>query len=221
MKIRVLLADDHKVLRDGLWMLLEAGGDVAVVGAAGNGREALRQAIQLKPDVVVMDIAMPELNGIDATQQIREKCPTTRVLILSVYSTAEHIFRALRAGARGYLLKDSAGDEVLEAVRTVHSGRHYFSQTIGEIMVQDYLQHRLNSQAKSPLESLSSREKEVLQLLVEGKSNTEIAESLYLSVKSVETYRSRLMQKLGIGDIPGLVKFAIQHGLTPLEKYGA
>ena len=220
MKIRVLLADDHKVLRDGLCMLLESSGDIAVVGATGNGRDALRQAIQLKPDVVVMDIAMPELNGIDATQQIHERCPATRVVILSVYSTAEHIFRALRAGARGYLIKDSAGDEVLEAVKAIHSGRHYFSQIIGEIMVQDYLQHRLNTQAKSPLESLSSREREVLQLLVEGKSNPEIADNLHLSVKSVETYRSRLMQKLGIGDIPGLVKFAIQHGLTSLEKHG-
>lgn len=219
MKIRVLLADDHAVLRDGLRLLLEAGGDITVVGTEGNGRDALQKVKQIKPDVVVMDIAMPQLNGIEATEQITAACPDTRVIILSVYSTAEHVFRALRAGARGYLLKESAGEEVVEAVRAIHSGRHYFSQVIGEVMVQDYIQHRLNAQVKSPLESLSSREREVLQLVVEGKSNPEIAESLSLSVKSVETYRSRLMQKLGIYDLPSLVKFAIQHGLTPVEKH--
>ena len=218
MKIRAFLADDHAVLRDGLRMLLEADGNIAVVGSAGDGRDAVQKVQQLKPDVVVMDIAMPLLNGIEATEQLRVSCPNTRIVILSVYSTAEHIFRALRAGARGYLLKDSAGDEVVEAVRAVHSGRHYFSTAISEVLVQDYVQHRLDSCEKSPLESLSSREKEVLQLLVEGKSNPEIAGILSLSVKSVETYRSRLMQKLGIFDLPGLVKFAIQLGLTPVEK---
>lgn len=220
MKIRVFLVDDHAVLRDGLRLLLEAGGDITVVGTEGNGRDALHRIRQLQPEVVIMDIAMPQLNGIEATEQVTATCPATRVIILSVYSTAEHIFRALRAGARGYLLKESAGEEVVEAVRAVHAGRHYFSQVIGEVMVQDYLQHRLNAQVKSPLESLSNREREVLQLVVEGKSNPEIAESLSLSVKSVETYRSRLMQKLGIYDVPNLVKFAIQHGLTPIEKHG-
>lgn len=217
MKIRVLIADDHAVLRDGLRLLLEAGGDITVVGSEGNGRDALQRAQQLLPDVIVMDISMPRLNGIEATEQIRAACPNTRVIILSVYSTAEHVFRALRAGARGYLLKESAGEEVVEAVRTIHSGRHYFSPAINEVMVQDYIQHRLEAQARSPLESLSGREKEVLQLLVEGKSNGEIAQSLHLSVKSVETYRSRLMQKLGISDLPSLVRFAIQMGLTPVE----
>jgi DNA-binding NarL/FixJ family response regulator len=219
MKIRAFLADDHAVLRDGLRLLLEAGGDITVVGSEGNGRDALNKALQLQPDVVVMDISMPQLNGIEATQQICAACPNTKVIILSVYSTAEHVFRALRAGARGYLLKDSAGDEVVEAVRAIHSGRHYFSRAIGEIMVQDYIKYRLDAQAKSPLESLSSREREVLQLLVEGRSNPDIATGLCLSVKSIETYRSRLMQKLGIYDLPGLVKFAIQQGLTPVEKH--
>jgi DNA-binding NarL/FixJ family response regulator len=218
MQIRAFLADDHAVLRDGLRLLLEAGGDIAVVGSEGNGRDTLLKVQQLKPDVVVMDISMPQLNGIEATQQICSSCPNTKVIILSVYSTSEHVFRALRAGAKGYLLKDSAGDEVVEAVRAIHSGRHYFSRPISEIMVQDYIKHRLDTQAKSPLESLSSREREVLQLLVEGRSNPEIANCLCLSVKSVETYRSRLMQKLGISDLPGLVKFAIQQGLTPVES---
>jgi DNA-binding NarL/FixJ family response regulator len=219
MKIRVFLADDHAVLRDGLRLLLEAAGDITVTGSAGNGRDTLTQVLQLKPDVVVMDISMPQMNGIDATEQICAACPDTRVLILSVYSTTEHVFRALRAGAKGYLLKDSAGDEVVNAVRTIYSGRHYFSQPINEIMVQDYVQLRLHATVQSPLESLSIREREVFQLLVEGRANAEIAERLCLSVKSVETYRSRMMQKLGIHDLPSLVKFAIQHELTPVEKH--
>ena len=216
MAIRVLLVDDHAVVRDGLRFLLEAGGNITVVGEAADGRQAVRQVQALLPEVVVMDIAMPELNGIEATQQIRQACPSTQVVILSMYATKEHILRALRAGANGYLLKESAGQEVVDAIRAVRAGRRYLSQSITETVIDDYVHERQAPPAQSPLERLSSREREILQLVVEGKSSTEIAEILYLSPKTVETYRSRLMRKLGLSDLPSLVKFAIQHGLTPL-----
>jgi DNA-binding NarL/FixJ family response regulator len=218
MSIRVVLADDHAVVRDGLQMLLEAGGDIQVVGHAADGLQAIRETVRLKPDVVVMDISMPNLDGIEAAQRIRQSCPDIRIVILSVHSTGEHLFRALRAGARGYLLKESAGDEVMKAVYAVNAGLHYFSPSITEAMVQDYVHLREVVSEKSPLERLSSREHEILRLLVEGRSNPEIADMLYLSVKSVETYRSRMMQKLGIRDLASLVKFAIQHGLTSLNS---
>ena len=164
-----------------------------------------------------MDIAMPALDGIEATYQIHEYCPSTKVVILSMYSAPEYIFRALKAGALGYLLKESAGQEVVNAVRTVQAGRRYLSQQITETVIGDYLRQREKAEFKSPLERLSHREREILQLVVEGKSSAEIAEILYLSPKTVETYRSRLMEKLDIHDVSSLVKFAIQHGLTPLK----
>lgn len=214
-RITVFLADDHGVVRDGLRSILEAQPDLSVVGAAGDGRQTVHQVQQLRPDVVVMDIAMPALNGIEATQRILDTCPDTEVVILSVHATTEHIYRALEAGARGYLLKESAGQEVVDAVRAAHAGRRFLSQQITENVIDGYLRQRQDAPARSPLERLSPREREILQLVVEGKSSAEIAETLYLSPKTVETYRSRLMQKLGVGDLPGLVKFAIQNGLTP------
>lgn len=215
--ITVFLADDHAVVRDGLRSLLEAQPDIRVIGDAANGRVAVRQVTQLYPDVVVMDIAMPELNGIEATQKINRVRPFTRVIILSMHSTTEHIFRALQAGARGYLLKESAGIEVVNAVRAVHAGHRYLSQKISDKLVDDYVLQRQSTETKDPLARLSPREREVLQLVVEGKSSAAIAGILSLSPKTVETYRSRLMRKLGISDLPRLVKFAIQHGLTSLE----
>ncbi|MGH9930209.1 MAG: response regulator [Pyrinomonadaceae bacterium] len=212
--IRVLLADDHAVVRDGLRFLLEAQGDIKVVGNANDGRDAVRQVSILKPDIVVMDIAMPELNGIEATLQIQKKCPSTRVIILSMHSTAEHIRQSLQAGAQGYVLKKSAGEEVVEAVRAVNSGRGYLSKTIAGIVIDDYRGLR---SATSPLENLTRRERQILQLIAEGKSNAEAAHILFLSPKTVETYRSRMMQKLGISNLSGLIKFAVQHGLTSLE----
>ena len=215
--IRVFLADDHAVVRNGLRAILEAQADVTVIGDAADGRQAVRLVQQLRPDVVVMDISMPEMNGIEATQQICESHPATQVVILSMHSSAEHIFRALQAGARGYLLKESAGAEVVDAVRAVHVGRRYLSQRISETMIDDYLRQRQAPELRSPLQRLTPRERQVLQLVAEGHSSAAIAEILFLSPKTVETYRSRLMQKLNLSDLPSLVRFAIQHGITSLE----
>jgi RNA polymerase sigma factor (sigma-70 family) len=217
MSITVFLADDHAVVRDGLRVLLDAQDDIQVIGDACNGRDAVYHVQELHPHVVIMDIAMPELNGIEATRQILESRSTIRVIVLSMHSTTEHVFQALQAGARGYLLKESAGVEVIEAVRTVHGGRRYLSQKISDQVIDDYIHQRESSAAQSPLASLSPREREVLQLVVEGKTSAQIAEILFLSPKTVETYRSRLMQKLAVDDLPSLIKFAIQHGLTPLQ----
>lgn len=213
MTISVLIADDHSVVRDGLRLLLESQSDIRVVGEVADGREAVDAAVRLKPDVIVMDLAMPQLNGIDAATQIVERLDHARIIMLSMHSTVEHVFRALQAGAMGYLRKESAGSEVADAVRTVYAGRRYLSQKITESVVDDYIRKRA---VESPLDSLSQREREILQLLVEGRSGIEIAKQLHVSPKTVDTYRSRMMQKLGIGDLPGLVKFALQHGLTTL-----
>lgn len=211
MKIRVLLADDHAMFRDGLKSLLAATPDIRVIAEVGNGGDAVRRIQDLKPDVALMDLSMPEVNGIEATRMLQGKCPATRVVILSMHSSSEHVFRAFAAGAAGYLLKESAGAELVAAVRAVHGGQRYVSAAIAA-------QHASIQAAVGrvgPLESLSGRERQVLQLVVEGHSSAEIARRVHLSPKSVDTYRSRLMKKLGVGDVPALVKFAIQHGITP------
>jgi DNA-binding NarL/FixJ family response regulator len=211
LKIRVLLADDHAMMRDGLQALLQTAADIEVVGSVGNGREALARTISLKPDVVIMDVTMPDMNGIEAASLMREKHPQIRIVMLSMHSSSEHVYRALKAGAAGYLLKESAGEEIISAVRAVHAGRSFMSTAL------ESLERRSTSRPEGtgPLASLSTRERQVLQLVVEGRSSAEIAALVHLSPKSVDTYRSRLMKKLGITDVTGLVKFAIQHGLTP------
>jgi len=217
MRIKFLLVDDHATIREGLRYLLDAQADIKVMGVAADGREAVDQVGQLRPDVVVMDISMPKLNGIEATQQIKTECPAVRVVILSMYSSSEQIFRALQAGANGYLLKETAGLEVAAAVRAVQAGQRYLSAEISDKLIEEYVQQRVLDEIKNPLMQLSPREREVLQLVVEGQSSAEIAELLSLSCRSVETYRRRLMQKLGINNLPNLVKFCICHGLTSME----
>lgn len=217
MSIRVFLADDHAVVRDGLRLLLEAQNDITIVGDAADGRQAVRQVQKLKPDVVVMDLAMPELNGIEAARQIQSTCPGIRVVILSMYSSKEYILQALEAGVRGYLLKESAGREVVAAVRSVYSNQRYLSANIKESILNSYLDQRQSNRQLNPVQQLSSREREILQLVVEGRTSAQIAATLFLSPKTVETYRSRLMTKLEIKNIPGLVKFAIRHGITKVE----
>ena len=210
MKIKVLLADDHTIVRDGLRALLESELDIEIIGSVANGREALLKSLELKPDVVVMDIAMPELNGIDAAEQIRLGTQKTQVVILSIHSTAEHIYRAFRAGALGYLLKESAGSELIDAIHAVHKGRRYLTQRIADTVMDSYmLQH-----SKSPLEELSLREREVLQLVAEGLPSAEISVRLSLSLRTVETYRSRIMHKLNLHDLSSLIRFAIENGLA-------
>jgi DNA-binding NarL/FixJ family response regulator len=210
MPVSVMLADDHAVVRDGLRALLEGGNDLQVVGVAGNGREAVSEALRLRPDIVIMDIAMPDLDGVEATRRIVERSPETRVLILSMYLSAEHIYRALQAGAQGYVLKESAGEEVVEAIRALRAGKRYLSHRITETVIDDYLREGTNV---SPLDSLSLRERDVLQLVVEGRTNAAIAQALSLSPKTVETYRARIMKKLKVKDTVELVKFSMRHGL--------
>ncbi len=213
--ITVFLADDHTIVREGLRYILQAQGNFTVVGEAADGNTVVEKALLLKPQVIVMDISMPGLNGIQATQQIRRRCPATQVVILSVHATTEHILHALQAGALGYLLKESAGSEVVEAIRTVQIGQRYLSQTISETVITDLVNSSSSVDGRdNPLDSLSPRERQVLQWIAEGKSNAEIAQGLALSIKTVETYRSRLMKKLDLADFHALIRFAVRYGLS-------
>ena len=211
MSIRVLLVDDHAVVRDGVGYLLGAQPDIKVIGGVDSAAQAVILAVREQADIIIMDISLPGLSGIEATQQVLDARPEAQVLILSMHSSPEHVYQAFRAGAHGYVLKESAGKELVDAVRVVHAGRTYLSDKLSGSVVEQYLRER---RTVSPLESLSTRERQVLELIVEGYSSVEVATSLSLSPKSVDTYRSRIMRKLGIGDLPGLVKFAIRHGLT-------
>lgn len=213
MSLRIALVDDHAMIREGLRHLLCSVAQFEVVAESASGREALLIVAQSAPDIIVMDIAMPDMNGIEATREILAMNHKIKVVILSVHSTLEHIYQAFAAGACGYVLKESIGKELIAAIRAAHCGKRYLSRKIDE----KELLRKMLSGGKSPLEGLSKRERQVLQLVVEGASSASIAEQLALSPKTIETYRSRLMQKLGVPDIPALVKFAIQHGLTTIE----
>jgi DNA-binding NarL/FixJ family response regulator len=217
MTITVFLADDHTVVREGLRAYLDAKSDIRVVGEAGDGREAIRQICDLKPDVAVLDIGMPEVNGIEATEEICRRCPSVAIVMLSMHSTNEYVFRALQAGASGFVIKESAGRELINAVRTVNTGHRYLSRKLSDQLIDDYVERREATKEKTPLDELSEREKQILKQLVEGKTTADIAENLSLSTTTINTYRSRLMKKLNIGDLPSLVKFAIRYGLTEVE----
>ena len=214
MTIRILIADDHAVVAEGLRHLLSAQVDMEVVALAENGREAVRIAFEATPDVVLMDHAMPLLNGTEAARLIRERGGQTQVIMLSMYSDAVHVYRALQAGASGYIIKKSVAKEVVDAIQAVSRGNRYLSKELAEIVI-DHVVHRATP--NDPLDRLSSRERQVLQLLAEGHSVAEIAGTLSLSPKTVETYRARMMEKLGIFELAGLVRFAIQQGVTSLE----
>ena len=207
-KTRILLADDHAVVRNGFRMILGAQEDLEVVGEAANGREAVESAEALQPDIVVMDVTMPELNGIEATRRISETSPRTRVLALSMHKDAVYVREILRAGAKGYLLKDSGESDLLAAVRAVARGEGFLSPPIADAVLNDYRKHVTN-----PLDLLTSREREVLQWIAEGKTNKEIAQALNLSVYTVEAHRGRIMEKLNLHSTGELVRFALRNGV--------
>ncbi|MDA8424180.1 MAG: response regulator transcription factor [Nitrospiraceae bacterium] len=215
MGIKILLADDHRLMREGLRSLLEEQPDFTVVGEADNGKTAVQLAADLKPDIIIMDISMPGLNGIDATQQILSICAKSKIIALSMHTERRTVLEMINAGATGYLLKDCAFEEVVQAVRTVASNSTYLSPKIAEIVIKDYV-HRIPKDELSSLSSLTTREREVLQLLSEGKKTKEIADMLRVSVKTAESYRQHIMEKLNIHSIAELTKYAIREGITSL-----
>ena len=214
MTIRVLIADDHRLVAEGLRYLIQAQPDMEVVGCVSDGREAVRWSVKAGPDIVLMDNAMEELNGTEATRLICERQPDARVIIPSMYSDPVHVCRALQAGASGYVVKKSLGKELVDAIRTVQAGRRYLSLPLVDSVIDQFVAKTVPA---DPLDRLSSRERQVLQMLAEGSAMTEIAAALSLSPKTVETYRARMMEKIGIRDLAGLVRFAIQQGVTSLE----
>jgi len=211
--IRILLADDHTVMRGGLRLLLERQANLQVVGEASDGREAVELAASQKPDVVVMDIAMPHLNGVEATRQIVAKNPNIAVVILSMHSDESYVIRSLKAGARAYLLKDSAEADLIAAIHAITEGKSFFSPAVSRILKEDYV-HQLNEMgAEDSYELLTNREREVLQMVAEGKSNKEVANILNLSLYTVETHRTHILQKLNLHSVPELILYAVRKGI--------
>lgn len=211
--IRILLADDHVVMRSGLRVLLERQPGLQVVAEAADGREAMTMAEAHLPDVAVMDVAMPNLNGIEATRQITAKFPQIAVVILSMHSDESYVLRALKSGARGYLLKDAPEMDLISAIRAVHDGKAYFSPVISKMLVEDYMRQLQQRGAEDSYELLTAREREVLQLLAEGKSNKDVAAQLNLSPYTVETHRSNILQKLNLHGTPELILYAVRKGV--------
>ena len=206
--IRILLADDHALVRQGFRMILSAQPDMEIIGEAGNGREAVELAEKLQPDVIVMDVTMPELNGIEATRRIAISVPRARVLALSMHKDSVYVREILRSGARGYLLKDSDDSDLISAVRSVAKGEGYLSPSVSDAVLTDYRRH-----VTDPIDLLTTREREVLQMIAEGKTNKEIATTLHLSVYTVEAHRGRVMEKLNLHSTGELVRFALRSGL--------
>jgi two-component system response regulator NreC len=216
MTIKILIADDHKIVRDGLRMLVEKQPDMVVVGEAENGRKAVHLALKMVPDVVIMDVTMADLNGIEATRQIHKGQSQIKLIALSMHSDRRFVAGMLEAGASGYLLKDCAFEELALAIQGVMSDRIYLSPEISDIVIRDYV-HKLSPKPSSAYANLTAREREVLQLLAEGKSTKQIAVSLNVSIKTIESHRSRIMEKLNIHSIAELTKYALREGLTSLE----
>jgi two-component system response regulator NreC len=211
--LRILLADDHTLVRQGLRKVLEERPDWQVVAEAGNGRDAVRLAEEHRPDVAVVDVAMPLLNGIEATRQIARRAPQTRILVLSMYSDEAYVTQILKAGAIGYLLKDSADVDLLQAVQCVAQGKSFFSPAVGRLMADDYARQRGDA-AVDRYESLSDREREIFQLVAEGKTNKEIASLLFISISTVETHRARIMEKLDLHSAAEIVLYAVRRGVV-------
>ncbi len=212
-KIRIALADDHKLMRSGLRVLLEQQSDFAVVGEASDGREAVALVDAQKPDVLVMDIGMPNLNGIEAAAQITQAHPEMSIVMLSMHSDESYVLRALKAGAKGYLLKDSAETDLIRAVRSVAESKSFFSPAVSKVLLDDYVRKLKRSGTEDPYDLLTPREREVLQLVAEGKSNKDVANLLNLSVYTVETHRSNIMEKLNLHGVPELILYAVRKGI--------
>ena len=215
MAIKILIADDHQILRQGLRTLLEKEPDLEVVAEADNGRSTVRLARESHPEVIIMDVAMPDMNGIEATRQIISEMPKVKVIALSMYADRRFVANMLKAGASGYLLKDCASEELVRAIRVVLTHKTFLSPGVADIVVKDYVQAPLGREA-SVFSILSNREREVLQLMAEGRSTNQIAECLHVSVKTVETHRQQMMQKLKMHSVAELTKYAIREGLTTL-----
>ena len=211
--IRILLADDHTVMRNGLRLLLERQPNLKVVGEASDGRETVRLAEELSPNVVVMDIAMPNLNGIEAARQIGTANPQIAIVILSMHSDESYVIRALKAGARAYLLKDSAEGDLIGAIHAITDGKSFFSPAISRILVEDYMRQLEQQHVEDTYELLTAREREILQLLAEGKTNKEVAAMLNLSIYTVETHRTHILQKLNLHSVPELILYAVRKGI--------
>lgn len=207
--IKILVADDHAVVRQGFGRILEAAPNLQVVGEASNGREAVQLAQELRPDLVLMDVSMPELNGVEATRRLKDQSPHVKVLVLSMHKDHVYVREVLRAGASGYLLKDCSEDELVQAVRTVANGEAYLSPGVSGAVLADYRKH-----VSDPIDLLSSREREILQMLAEGKTNKEVAVTLNLSVHTVDAHRGRIMEKLDLHSIGELVRFAMRSGIV-------
>ena len=212
-KIRILLADDHQLMRSGLRLLIEQQPGLTVVGEAGDGREVVSVAKSLKPDVIVMDIGMPNLNGIEATHQITQIHPEIAVVILSMHSDEGYVLRVLKAGAKGYLLKDSAEADLIKAVHAVAGGKSFFSPAVSKVLLDDYVRKLKRSGIEDAYDLLTPREREILQLIAEGKSNKDVANLLNLSVYTVETHRSNIMEKLHLRGLPELILYAVRKGI--------
>jgi DNA-binding NarL/FixJ family response regulator len=211
--VRIVLADDHTIMRNGLRLLLERQPHLQVVGEAADGRQAVALSETSNPDVVIMDIGMPNLNGIEATRQIVNHSPRTAVAILSMHSDESYVIRALKAGARAYLLKDSAEADLLAAVRALTEGKSFFSPAISKILVEDYMRQLESRGAEDTYELLTNREREILQLLAEGRTNKEVANMLNLSLYTVETHRTHILQKLNLHSVPELILYAVRKGI--------
>jgi two-component system, NarL family, response regulator NreC len=212
-KIRVLLADDHTILRAGLKMMLNAQPDIETIGEASDGKQAISEAERLSPDVIIMDITMPECNGIEATRQIKRLLPDVRVLILTMHENEEYLFQTLRAGAAGYMLKEAADTDLISAIRVVSGGRFYLSPSAQSMLVSDYLQRVHRGEERDSYSALTEREREILKLVAEGYTNSQIGERLFISPKTVDTHRTHIMDKLNLHSRAELVKYAMRRGL--------
>ncbi|MFQ6058798.1 MAG: response regulator [Anaerolineae bacterium] len=216
-KIRVLLADDHTILREGIRALLAAQPDIEVVGEASNGREAVAKARELKPDVILMDIAMPLLNGLEATRQIKKEHPEMDVLVLTMHDSEEYVSQILGAGAAGYVVKKAAASDLVSAIHAVYQGGAFLYPSVAKMLVEDYLRRVEAGGGRDSYDELTDREREVLQLIAEGYTNKEIADLLCLSVKTVQTHRAHVMEKLNLHDKGEVIKYAIQKGIIELS----